>query len=393
MMNKFEDLSIEDRIIAAKVQMLMALPFFGSLASNLHIEVVDWKHEDGSPITAATDGLSFFYNPEGIKNHTCQNLIWLFAHEVSHVCWQHFVRQGDRHTTLWNIAADYAINSILKKNNIGKPIKDHLYDRKFDNMPAEQIYDILYKDAKNIDIDALAKLLADKHLDMNKNKDGSPKSEEEIKSLVNKIKEDLLKAAQNCDAGNVPQGMDRLIEQITNPQLPWYELLKESIKSKIKSDFSFQKPNRRSSTMNGIILPSMKLDDQIDICIAIDASGSIDNNLLSKFMSEIYGIVSDFINWNITIWSFDAKVHNVKSYSSDSDTDILAYKAKGGGGTLFEANWEFMKNNEIVPKLFVVFTDMCPCNGWGDPDYCDTLFVGIDSIKTKAPFGETIYLK
>lgn len=390
--NKFEDLSIEDRIIAAKVQMLMRLPFFGSLASNLNIKIVDWQHEDATPITAATDGVNFFYNPEGIAKHNSENLIWLFAHEVSHVCWQHFIRQGDRHTLLWNIATDYAINGLLKKNNVGKPIKDHLYDKKFDGMAAEQIYDILYKDMPKLDLDALAKLLADKHIDMQKNEDGSPKSEEEIKQLINKIKEDVLKAAQNCAAGDLPSGMDRLIGDITNPQLPWQDILRESIKSKIKSDFSFQRPNRRNSNMNGIILPSMTVDDQIDVCIAIDASGSIDLNLLKKFMAEIAGIVSDFKSWNIKIWSFDAKIYNVKDYSSDLNSDILNYQIKGGGGTVFEANWKFMQENEIIPKLFIMFTDMQPCNGWGDENYCDTLFIGYDALKRKAPFGETIHI-
>jgi len=201
-----------------------------------------------------------------------------------------------------------------------------------------------------------------------------------------------LKAAQNCEAGDLPSGIDRLIGDITNPQLPWQDILRESIKSKIKSDFSFQRPNRRNSNMNGIILPSMTVDDQIDVCIAIDASGSIDLILLKKFMAEIAGIVSDFKSWSIKIWSFDAKIYNVKDYSSDLDSDILNYQIKGGGGTVFEVNWKFMQENEIIPKLFIMFTDMQPCNGWGNENYCDTLFIGYSSLKRKAPFGETIHI-
>jgi hypothetical protein len=32
---------------------------------------------------------------------------------------------------------------------------------------------------------------------------------------------------------------------------------------------------------------------------------------------------------------------------------------------------------------------MCPCGSWGDPNYCDTLFVST-SKNINAPFGETI---
>ena len=388
--NKAEDLTIEERLIAAKVQMLMRLPFFGSLASGLNVKVVDWRFDEETPMTAATDGVNFFYNPEGIKDRTIPELVWLYAHEVSHVCWQHFMRMGDRNKTLWNIATDYAINGILRINKIGKPFEKHLDDRKFDGMAAEQIYDILYKEAPKLDIEALSKMLADKHLEMDKNEDGSPKSEQQINDLVNKIKEDIIKATQSMEAGKIPLGFDRLIENIVSPQLPWQEILRDRIKSKIKTDFTFMQPNRRSGNMGGIIFPSMTVEDQIDICIAMDMSGSIGDDIASEFMSEIYGIVSEFKSWNIKLWSFDTKVYNEKEYSSDGDDDILSYKPMGGGGTAFECNWSYMKTASIEPKLFIMFTDLYPCDGWGDPDYCDTLFIGCRAV---APFGETIHIK
>ena len=393
MYNSFEDLSVEERLIAAKVQMLMRLPFFGSLASGLNVKKVDWKFDEETPMTAATDGTNFFYNEEGIKDLSISELVWLYAHEVSHVCWQHFIRQGDKNRMLWNIATDYVINGILNKNKIGTPIKKHLYDKRFDGMHAEQVYDILYKEAPKLNIQELASMLADKHLDMDRNEDGSPKTEQQIKDLTNKIKEDLIKASQSLEAGNVPAGFDRLIDEITNPQLPWQDILQDRIKSKVKTDFSFMRPNRRSGNMNGIIFPSMTEDDQIDVCVAMDMSGSITKDIISEFMGELSGIISDFKSWNIRLWSFDTKVYNDVQYSSDEDSDILSYSPKGGGGTDFECNWKHMKDNEINPKLFIMFTDLYPCGGWGDADYCDTLFVGYGSNKVEAPFGETIYIQ
>ena len=153
------------------------------------------------------------------------------------------------------------------------------------------------------------------------------------------------------------------------------------------------RPNRRSGNMNGIIFPSMTVEDQIDICIGMDMSGSIGADEAKQFMSEIYGIVSDFKSWNIKLWSFDTQVYHEKEYSSDADDDILSYKPAGGGGTDFECNWSYMKNNGIEPKLFIMFTDLYPCGGWGDPDYCDTLFVGYGGSNITAPFGETIHIK
>jgi hypothetical protein len=69
----------------------------------------------------------------------------------------------------------------------------------------------------------------------------------------------------------------------------------------------------------------------------------------------------------------------------------MDYKIIGGGGTLFECNWEFMMDNEIYPKILIIFTDMRPNKGWGDPYYCDNvIFLGYKSENIIAPFGETI---
>jgi predicted metal-dependent peptidase len=71
----------------------------------------------------------------------------------------------------------------------------------------------------------------------------------------------------------------------------------------------------------------------------------------------------------------------------------MEYECKGGGGTEFDANWNFMKENGIEPKRFIMFTDGYPWSSWGDEDYCETLFVihGTESII--APFGQTAYYK
>jgi predicted metal-dependent peptidase len=131
-------------------------------------------------------------------------------------------------------------------------------------------------------------------------------------------------------------------------------------------------------------------EEEIDICIAYDMSGSIGQEAIKNFIGEVNGIISDFKSWKIKIWSFDTEVYNIKDYSSYEESDILNYELKGGGGTDFECNWKYMKQLDIAPKLFIMFTDMCPYGSWGDPNYCDTLFVSYGNPGVVAPFGETI---
>jgi hypothetical protein len=50
-----------------------------------------------------------------------------------------------------------------------------------------------------------------------------------------------------------------------------------------------------------------------------------------------------------------------------------------------------MKENDINPKKFIMFTDGYPWGSWGDENYCDTVFIihGNDTIVP--PFGAHAY--
>lgn len=389
---------IEDKLRAARIGLLLRQPFFGSMATHLNIV------RDDTMNTAATDGRNFFYNLEFISGLSVKETEFLFGHEVLHNVFEHHIRKEFpdsvteanedgtltkkcRHHTLWNIACDYAVNEILIDSKIGTRIEDTLYDEKYKGKCAEEIYDDLLKNADKIDVDALADMLLDEHLgDIEKK--GKKLTEAEKQEIRNEIKQNLLSSANS--AGTLPKGVDRLVKNLTAPTLSWKELLKMDIQSQIKYDYTFYTPNKKGM-QNGVVLPGMRRDEALDVCVAIDTSGSIDEKTLNVFLSEIKGIMEQYDDYTIRIWSFDAEIHNEQIFRSDEGTDIEEYTPAGGGGTLFEANWDHMKKNDINPKVFIMFTDMYPCGGWGDPDYCDhVIFVGYKSNGKIAPFGTTI---
>ena len=69
------------------------------------------------------------------------------------------------------------------------------------------------------------------------------------------------------------------------------------------------------------------------------------------------------------------------------------YEIIGGGGTEFDCNWEYMKEHDIQPKKFIMFTDGYPWGSWGDEDYCETVFVIHSNHERtlQAPFGITTH--
>ena len=137
----------------------------------------------------------------------------------------------------------------------------------------------------------------------------------------------------------------------------------------------------------------MNFENTIDICISLDMSGSIGDDQAKDFLSEVKGIMQEYRDYQIKLWCFDTKVHNEADFDGTGGDDLLDYKIKGGGGTEFEANWKYMKENDIVPKKFIMFTDGYPWGSWGDENYCDTVFVihGNNDQNLQAPFGITTH--
>ena len=392
---------IIEKLITARVGLLLRHPFFGNLATRLKIiDATDWCS------TLATDGRNFYYNNDFVNRLTPKEAEFGFAHEVLHNVFDHMGRRDHRDPQLSNIAADYAANQILKDERIGEVPKfiNIFQDNKYRGMSYEQIYEDLESKSIKIDLSQLGELL-DEHLDGEGDSDGDgsgdqegngkgrPKlTAEEKKQIRDEIKEAMVAAAQAAGAGRVPAGVQRMIKDFTEPKMDWRQLLRMSIQSIVKSNYSFSRPNRKSQHC-GAILPGLLNEETIDVSIAIDMSGSISNAQANDFISEVKGIMDEYVDFKLDIWCFDTSVYNYAQFTGDTAGDIVEYQVTGGGGTDFDVNYQFMKDNDIVPKKFIMFTDGYPCGSWGDEDYCDTLFVihGNDSIIS--PFGQTAYYK
>ena len=390
---------IIEKLTTARVGLLLKAPFFGNMATRMRIiDASDWCP------TAATNGRDFMYNVDFVKKLSVKKLEFLFAHEILHCIFDHFGRVGSRDRQLSNIAQDYAVNQILVDERIGEKITEVkiCYDSKYRGMAWEEIYDDLYDKAEKISMPELLKQLGDlldEHIkeeegagsEGDKTKDGKGKpsiTKEEAEKLRQEIKEAMIQSAAAAGAGKVPAGIQRMIKDLTEPKMNWREVLQMNIQSIIRNDYSFTRPNRKSQH-SGAILPGMKNDQTVDVAIAIDMSGSIGDEDAKIFLSEVKGIMEQYEDYSIDIWCFDTDIYNPQRFTHDDGDALLSYEPQGGGGTSFEVNWEYMKDRDLVPKKFIMFTVGYPCGGWGDEDYCDTLFI-VKGSNNEAPFGQTV---
>lgn len=395
-------------LVEARVKLLFDFPFFGNLASRMKlIDATKWCP------TAATDGRNFYYNREFIRKLTKEQLLFLMGHEVLHAVYDHLGRRAGRDPQIWNMANDYIVNFTLVKERIGEMIKGGLYSDKYtDELTSDEVYNLLQKNSVQIQmpLDVHLELGGDGDDDNDgKNsgdgngngggktatvtvvgEDGPPSlSEEDLAKIRNEMKAAVINAAQAC-AGKVPAGVKRLIEDITEPKMDWRTMLECHIQSAIKDDFTWRRISKKSWGC-GAILPGQNTMETIDIAICIDCSGSISDQMLKDFLGEVKGIMEQYVDFKIRLWTFDTRVYNEQMFTPENLDEIYEYDIQGGGGTMFECNWEHMRENDIEPHKLVMFTDGYPGGSWGEEDYCDTLFIVHGNTSIVAPFGMTAY--
>ena len=391
--------SAKEKLVTARVKMLFKQPFFGNIACRLQLVEVE---PDGWCTTAAVDGRNFYYNPEFVNKLDLDETVFLVGHEVGHCVYEHFLRRGDRDPQIWNMAGDYKINAMLVREKIGRLIDKvkPLYDKKYesDDWWTENVYDQLKKDGvapqQTLDIHLDVEGDGDTGTNGNGTKDGKGKptiTKDDAKAIADEIKNAVIQAAQSVGAGNVPGDIRRMIGELTAPKMDWRQMIRVTLESNLTSDFTFMTPNRKSQ-FNNVVLPGMLKDQQIDIAIALDVSGSISDADTRDFLSEVQGIMDQFQSYKIRIWCFDTEVSGYDEFTDDDGRSITEFEMTGGGGTKFMPNWDFMKARGIEPDQFIMFTDGEPWKSWGDPDYCDTMFLIKNPwSKPVAPFGQSVY--
>lgn len=139
-----------------------------------------------------------------------------------------------------------------------------------------------------------------------------------------------------------------------------------------------------------ILIPGFKHKEEFKVMIAIDASGSINDKELQKFLSEIKwifkkgGAVVDYV-------TFDTRINEKKRLRKL--TDVEAIKTVGGrGGTSFKDVLEHAEKQGA--KELIIFTD-----GYGDQDSCKKppnwmrVWWACTSGDMKFPFGKTVDIK
>jgi predicted metal-dependent peptidase len=403
-----DNLSAEDRIREVRISFLRENPFFANIS--LYLNLIETKNMPMPTMGIDYEG-NLYFDPDYVKSLTFSELKGVIAHEVLHLVLQHLLRKGSRDKELFNISCDLAINLILQEQEFRLP-RGVLLSDEFQGMCAEEIYDKLYRTAKkikvhidgqgNVTIGNMSGKQFDTHYYPKKGEGGNggsgkkdkdykgkgeednPLSEREIKKLEDEWKKRIVEAQTVAKSmGSMLAGLERMIGTLLEPKINWKALLYRYVTNEIISDVSYSRPHKKSESI-GIYFPHT-VKENVEIAVAIDSSGSIDEATTNEFISEIVGISRSFANLNMTLLVCDAKVHDV--YEIRNGFDPKDVKIRGFGGTNFSPVFQYLEENKPYTKLLIYLTDLM--GEFPKSTNIKTLWV-VKGGNEKAPFGEVI---
>ena len=374
-----------------RAKLIIDRPFTAALAMNLELTAI----VDSRLQTAATDGEKIFFNACFMQTLNKEEKMFVLAHEVWHCAASHLIRRFDRDMTLWNYAADHEINSLLREDGFKIPAQA-VFFKKMKGKNAEAVYDWL-KNRANPANDLAGIVDFDQHdLMQEEIADPDPVLDPDFKPSVaneatrRKWQEIVTTVTEQCRrAGNISEGLDLAIGQLTKPTVPWKVVLRQFVQRVYGGSRSWWPPSRRY-LHQGTFLPGMRAD-RLKIALAIDTSGST-RSYLSKFMAEFKGLLSEFDRCEVMLIECDCEIQRVTQFSESEMADLPSKTLRGGGGTDFRPVFELLAGSDDPVSCLVYLTD-----GEGNapdqlPPFPVIWVLTPDAEEPPVGWGETVYL-
>lgn len=453
---KFTDRKEAVRIDQALTRVVLDMDFFARLTCNLRIV------EDKTRPTFCTDGERMWYNPEFCGTLSIEEVVGVLCHEGLHCGMGHMWRRGERDLNLWNIACDHEINNLLQEwldslKSKGKTVmpfalpKDAVCSPRFKGMACEKIYATLEQERQqqqqqdknnqkqqqqqdqqdgggggegqgdsdddgNNDGDGDGQGDGDGDQDSQGQSQGNgqgqgkagmgdfidPQCQNEAENaerqtLWNMELESALKSAK--DQGFMPGNMERAINSIVNPPVPFEDFLRRFLTRTSKDDYSFSNPNVRYAH-TGFVFPSLKSNNVGRIAVAIDTSGSVSAEEVNHFVSLVNSVVQDVKPSVLTVIYCDSRVAAIQQFNPG---DPIEARPLGGGGTDFTPVFDMLESGEVPEgvetfgcdidltekhEALIYITDLYGSFPDAEPDYPVLWAVSKNGDSSTPPFGE-----
>jgi predicted metal-dependent peptidase len=382
---------LQNIISASLLRLRMKSPFFATLA--LFTRFIPSQEI----AYAATDGKDVYFNPDYLRSLPPTQQDGLLLHEVLHAALMHVLRRGVRNPEIWNIAADVVVNGIILQQGVFELPSGSLREPKLEHFSVEEIYELFLKQALPCQNLSNPDLLSSPPTDEPSSQPQFSPSQNATDSISQSQKASLEGHWQNAlqeasaiarttSQGKLPAGIDRELGLLTTPQLDWRAYLWRYL---VQTPTDFMGFDRRF-VGRGLYLEAL-VGESVRVFVAIDTSGSIDNEQLKLFLAEVNGILRSYPHLTCELYYADAEAYGPHELNPDSTIP----KPQGGGGTSFIPFFQKVDErwDRLTQGVCIYLTD-----GYGDfPDKLPKLPVlwvvtpgGLNL--SGFPFGEAVRL-
>ena len=331
--------------------------------------------EDNSIPTMATDGAKVLYNKDFVLSIQEPEIDFTRLHELFHKIMKHHLRIGNRNPTIWNFACDFVINPKVaelsyhgqhgNKSHVITMPKGGLYDPKYKGKTEEWVYNDLEKNYDVVEIGGGSYKLSPKD---GKGDDIMPQGWGEFKPSTKSTEEQAIESQEidqqimsNAsllkDIGqDSPSFVKSLLDKIKQSKVEWQDVLRRFIGGDNSEDYSFRRVHRKTYHSYGMFAPSSEKIGVGDIVVACDTSGSVSDEELSQFLSEIRAISEDMHPTSVTVISCDSRIRHVERY--EKGEEIKDLNSSGRGGTCVQPVFRYLEDENVQFDTLVYFSDM-----------------------------------
>ncbi len=331
----------------------------------------------------------------------------LIAHELWHIALLHVdeVRAAGRCPDKWNEACDHAINLMLLEHGftfdkypVGHPRAGEiigLADARFTGMTAEEIYEILEAEGgppmdlpfgKDFEVGSPGDAAGDSTGE-GKGAPGNPTpmtdaQRAQLTSAV--VRAATLSQMSGREAGALPGQLATLIDELLNPRLPWEQLLRRWLSERSSFGSTWRRPSRR---YGDIYMPGRAGQEGLaHLRWYLDCSGSVTDEQLKVYNSEVAGAKSTHNPELMTVSSFDTELRDTWVFTEDQD--LMGLEFHGRGGTcLLDVMKDIRKHK---PSAAIIISDL-ECHIPPSPGI-PILWICVDNPKRTVPYGHIVHL-
>jgi predicted metal-dependent peptidase len=351
-------INIQDAVARTTKNLIFTEPFYG-----LFLIGINKKYTDTLPTAGVSKhgiGMQLAINPNFFNKLSEDHRFGLIKHELLHIAFGHLViRDRYPNAKLFNIAADLEINQYILESKLpeGGLLLSSFPEL---NLPVKagtkEYYDILsqaQQDGTSPSLDSLMNQMNGETPYDHATWDEFDDLSEAEKKLVQKQIEHQLKDVAETTIkknGNIPGELSEVINRLMHVEpakFDWKGYLRRFIGN---SSIVYTKKLRRKYNKRYSGNPGLKIKFKNNILVGVDTSGSVNNDELKEFMSELCHMHKT--GHKITVAQCDTSLNSVKEFNPKHNWEI-----HGRGGTNFQPVIDHFNENKGQYTALIYLTD------------------------------------